>query len=68
VRWPPASELDSWSNEPVVGYSPAGKDIEDFMYAAVTVIFRVCKPVRLLSLRVVCVIVQEIQSPTQTRL
>jgi hypothetical protein len=26
----------------------ASEDIEEFMYAAVTVIFRVCKPVRLL--------------------
>jgi hypothetical protein len=36
------------------------KDIEDFMYAAVTVNFSMCKPVRLLQLLVVmsCVSVQ----------
>jgi hypothetical protein len=31
------------------------EDVEEFMCAAVTVIFRVCKPVRLLQSRVVCV-------------
>jgi hypothetical protein len=55
----------SWSNQSVVGYSPAGKDVsrrhvrirykettsedtEDFTCAAVTVIFRMCKPMRLI--------------------
>jgi hypothetical protein len=27
VRWPPALELDSWSNELAVGLSKAGKNI-----------------------------------------
>jgi hypothetical protein len=37
VRWPPAWELVGWSNEPVVGYSPAGKDVsmEDEEYPSV---------------------------------
>jgi hypothetical protein len=58
VRWLPAWELVSQSNDSVLGYLPAGKDvsrghlkicyhettsedIEYFMCAAVTVIFRV---------------------------
>jgi hypothetical protein len=62
--------VDSWSNESVVGYSPASKDIagniiriryqettskviEIFIGVADTVIFRGCKPVRLLQLLVV---------------
>jgi hypothetical protein len=27
MKWPPAWELESWSNESVVEYSPAGKDV-----------------------------------------
>jgi hypothetical protein len=44
-------------------------DVEDFMFAAVTVIFRVCKPVRMLQLLVVASCVYKCsvnQSPIQT--
>jgi hypothetical protein len=59
VRRPPAWELDGamsqlWGKDVRIRYQETtSEDIEDFMSAAVTVIYRVCKPVRLLELLVV---------------